>query len=269
MEQDQSVEQDQLVTKPRQREVEATRRNVRNCTKCTQREVAHGYQMVILMAGLPKIRHGRSVTGVAGVARHAVGGVKDAVAGLGRVIGAETADRKHVSWECIGALALRRDDKGVGESQAAAMCGRLDGKVDILAPSEAVREQNETFVVREGGGVVPRGGELFGNGRVGNNDAGNRGSIVRSNEEGRGASGNSTIIQGDAKETSANREMEVLTGIVEADVAFRQRTVTKEEGGIVGGACHGAVVGMSEGGRGDMIVGSREAAKKEGVDGKH
>ncbi len=60
---------------------------------------------------------------------------------------------------------------------------------------------------------------------MGDDDAWNGGSIVRSNEHGRRASRTSTIIDGDAKEANANRVMCMMSGVKEADICPGKRLV--------------------------------------------
>ena len=56
----------------------------------------------------------------------------------------------------------------------------------------------------------------------------NRGSEIRPDVDGRGGSGNSTMIDRDAEKTDTKGEVDVLTGIIEADGAVCQRTVANK-----------------------------------------
>jgi hypothetical protein len=73
--------------------------------------------------------------------------------------------------------------------------------------------------------MIAVGAELLCDCRMGDDDAWNGGSIVRSNEHGRRASRTSTIIDGDAKESNANRVMCMVPSVKEADIGAGKRAV--------------------------------------------
>ena len=77
-------------------------------------------------------------------------------------------------------------------------------------------------------------------------DAWNCGSVVRPDENGRWASGISTIIHRDTKETDADWMVRVMAGIKQANVSTMKRTVGEQKLAIVSGAGHRTIIGMRE-----------------------
>ena len=76
----------------------------------------------------------------------------------------------------------------------------------------------------------------------------NRGSEIRPDVvDGRGGSGNSTMIDRDAEKSDTKWKVDVLTGIIEADGAVCQRTVAEQEGDVVGGTSHRTIIRVGEG----------------------
>ena len=72
------------------------------------------------------------------------------------------------------------------------------------------------------GHVKAIGSKLLGDGRMGDDDAWNCGSVVRPNENGQWASSISTIVnRHHSQETNANGMMHVVANIKETDVGAR------------------------------------------------
>jgi hypothetical protein len=100
---------------------------------------------------------------------------------------------------------------------------------------------------------------------VGNDDAWDRGSVIRPNEYGRWASGISTIINRHTQETDADRLMRMMARIKEADVGATERAVGKQKLVIVGGAGHRSVVGVSKRKSAFAIIRFSQATKQDGI----
>ncbi|KAI2502406.1 hypothetical protein MHU86_12063 [Fragilaria crotonensis] len=71
---------------------------------------------------------------------------------------------------------------------------------------------------------------------MGDDDAWDRGSVIRPNEYGRWASGISTIVNRHTQETDADRLMRVMTCVKETNVGSTERAIGKQKLAIVGGA---------------------------------
>ena len=182
---------------------------------------------------------------MAGAASHAVDGINDRCSGDGRVLSAKTMNGL-IGWERRQMSFCRRSNQGFGERQTSAAGRWLQDDVDILRSTEPMREMDVPGAFRETGHVVAVGAQLFRNGRMRNDDAWNCGSVIRPNENGRWASGISTIVDRYTKETNTDWMMRMVTGIKEADVCAMERAVRKQKLAIVGSTGHRAVIGVSK-----------------------
>jgi hypothetical protein len=84
--------------------------------------------------------------------------------------------------------------------------------------------------------MVSTGAKLLRNNGVRDDDAWNCGSVILSDENGRGGSGISTIVHRDAQETDTDGMMHVMASIKEADVGALEGMIGKQKMAIVGSA---------------------------------
>ena len=159
----------------------------------------------------------------------------------------------------------RRSNQGFGERQTSAAGRWLQDDVDILRSTEPMREMDVPGAFRETGHVIAVGAQLFRNGRMRNDDAWNCGSVIRPNENGRWASGISTIVDRYTKETNTDWMMRMVTGIKEADVCAMERAVREQKLAIVGSTGHRAVIGMRKRKLSNAIIRFRESTKQNGI----
>ena len=113
--------------------------------------------------------------------------------------------------------------------------------------------------------MIAVGAELLWYGRVGDDDAWNCGSVVRPNKHGRRTSRTSTIIDGDAKETNANRVMCMVSSVKEADICAGERTICEQEVTVVCRTSHRAAVGVGKREVACLVICFGLAAKEDGV----
>ena len=128
-----------------------------------------------------------------------------------------------------------------------------------------MQEVDESGCVDRTGHVVSVCTQLLRNGGVGHNNARNRGSVIRPHEDGRRASGNSTIGNRDAEEANTDRHVGVLASVEETNSGASQRAVRKQEGRVVRCAGHGPIVSVCEGAGRGVVISRRETTKEEGV----
>jgi hypothetical protein len=74
---------------------------------------------------------------------------------------------------------------------------RLDADKDVLTTAQAMWETDKTKSVSVTGSEIAGSTRLFRNGSMRDYYARNRGSVIRSDEDGRRRSGNSTIVGSD------------------------------------------------------------------------
>jgi hypothetical protein len=141
----------------------------------------------------------------------------------------------------------------------------LEDDINVLRMAEAMREKYVSGAVGKTRHVISFRAKLFGYGRVGDDDAGNSGSIICPNEHGRRPSRTSTIVDGHAKKADADRMMCMMSSVKEADIGAGEGAVGKQEVAIVGSAGHRTVIGVCKREVAAAIVGLCEAAKQYGV----
>ena len=118
--------------------------------------------------------------------------------------------------------------QGFGKGQTTALRCRLDGDVNILAATEPVGKVDEANRVGVTCRVITRSAKLFRHGGMGDDDSGNRGSVIRADKYGRGGSGNSTIGSRDAEETDTQGVMSVISSVEETYRRSFDRAVCKK-----------------------------------------
>ncbi len=195
---------------------------------------------------------------------HAINRVEDGAGSDGGMFCAESADelvgrqRRQMGLWC-------RCDQGLGERQTAPTRRRLQDDVDILRAAETMRKHDVSWICGKAGHVIPVGAELLRDGRVGHDDAGNRGSEVSPDEHGRRASRASTIVDRDAKKADADWVMRVMSGIKQANIGAMERAIREKEMAIVGRARHGSIVCMREGKMARTVICLSETAEQKGI----
>jgi hypothetical protein len=151
-------------------------------------------------------------------------------------------------------LGIGRENQRVGECQAATLGDRLNRHIDILAPTEAMGEMDETDFVQMAGCEVAGGVQLFRQRGVRDDDTRNRGSVEGTYEDVVRGSPNSTMVGGDAEKSDTKRAVDVVAGIEEAHSRIDKWAIRKQEFGVVGRAGHRAVVGVSIHGGGLRVI---------------
>ena len=143
---------------------------------------------------------------MAGATSHAVNRVEDGCGGDRGMFNAQflnnmfRRERRQMGLWC-------RSNQGFGERQTSASRRRLQDDVDVLRSTEAMREMDVPDTLGETRHVIAIGSELLRNGRMRDDDAWNCGSVIRPDENGRWASGISTIVHRDTQETDADGMM--------------------------------------------------------------
>ncbi len=100
---------------------------------------------------------------------------------------------------------------------------------------------------------------------MGHDDAGDSGSEIRPDKDGRRSSGTSTIVDRDTEETNADRVMRVVPGVEETNVGAVERAEREQKVAVVGRARHGSIVRMREEEMARTVVCFREATQQESV----